>query len=107
MVTAVVAGIAHIGVLLIGPAPFLVELVDDELDAPASFAFDAGEDLEDFFLFAPGGEGFGGNGETAEGGGSNTSVYERAGQLIESVDSVKGMSNLPVFDVGDNTANLT
>lgn len=56
---------AHVGVGLAEPAPFLVQFVDDELDSPAAFAFDAGEDVQDFFLLATVGQVFGGDGKTA------------------------------------------
>ena len=49
-----------------------MELVDDKLNAPATFAFDPSEDLEDFFLFAPVGKAFGGDGEATKRGRRDT-----------------------------------
>jgi hypothetical protein len=41
------------------------------LYAPAAFAFDAGENFKDFFLFTPVAEAFSSDGETAKGSRRN------------------------------------
>lgn len=58
--------VPHICILCGSPSPFLVQFVDNELNAPTAFAFDASEDLEGFFLFSPIGEAFGGDGKATE-----------------------------------------
>jgi hypothetical protein len=53
-----------------------VQFVNDELDAPAAFALDAGKDLKDLFLFAAVGEAFSGDSEAAKGCGCDATSKE-------------------------------
>lgn len=79
-VVATIGGIRHVRILGGCPTPLFMQVVDDELDAPAAFAFDAGKDLEDFFLLPAVREAFGSNGKTSERGGCDATEHEHVCQ---------------------------
>jgi hypothetical protein len=81
--TASTHAIDIVVVLVYDPAPLLFKFILEICDTPTSFFCDPVKDLQDLFLFAPDGEVFSGNSETADGSGCDAAAVCQLNWLKE------------------------
>jgi hypothetical protein len=94
------SAIYHV-VLLVVPAPFLLQMIMDESNSPTGFLFDLFEDLDYFFLFSANSEKFASYCKASDGCRSDAPE-----EMLEKTRE-RGLGfHLPIFDVSHDPTNL-